>query len=137
KVGDGIFRKQWVSSPSSTASSDGLGPLFNARACQNCHLKDGRGHPPAAGEAASSLLIKLAVPPRNAEEEARMAEGRVASIAEPTYGGQLQTFAIQGFAAEGTVAIEAEDVPVSFADGSAVKLQRPHYRLGELAYGPL
>jgi CxxC motif-containing protein (DUF1111 family) len=30
KVGDGIFRKQWVSSPSSTKSSDGLGPLFNA-----------------------------------------------------------------------------------------------------------
>ena len=33
-VGNGIFRKIWVSSPSSTTSSDGLGPLFNARACQ-------------------------------------------------------------------------------------------------------
>ncbi|MCC6466703.1 MAG: hypothetical protein IT563_00165 [Alphaproteobacteria bacterium] len=32
RVGDGIFRKQWVSAPSSTHSSDGLGPLFNARA---------------------------------------------------------------------------------------------------------
>ena len=52
KVGDGIFRKQWVSAPSSTESSDGLGPLFNARSCQNCHLKDGRGRPPAPGETA-------------------------------------------------------------------------------------
>ena len=43
KVGDGIFRKQWVSAPSSTKSSDGLGPLYNARSCQSCHLKDGRG----------------------------------------------------------------------------------------------
>ena len=47
KVGDGIFRKLWVSAPSSTTSSDGLGPLFNARSCQSCHLKDGRGRPPA------------------------------------------------------------------------------------------
>jgi len=42
KVGNGIFRKNWVSSPASTDASDGLGPLFNSRGCQNCHLKDGR-----------------------------------------------------------------------------------------------
>ena len=46
KVGNGLFRKVWVSSPASTLASDGLGPLFNARSCQRCHLKDGRGHPP-------------------------------------------------------------------------------------------
>ena len=46
KIGNAIFRKNWVSAPSSTDASDGLGPLFNSRACQNCHLKDGRGHPP-------------------------------------------------------------------------------------------
>ena len=31
KVGNGLFRKLWVSSPSSTIGSDGLGPLYNAR----------------------------------------------------------------------------------------------------------
>jgi CxxC motif-containing protein (DUF1111 family) len=46
KIGNAIFRKNWVSAPASTDASDGLGPLFNSRACQNCHLKDGRGHPP-------------------------------------------------------------------------------------------
>ncbi|MEO0792354.1 MAG: di-heme oxidoredictase family protein, partial [Pseudomonadota bacterium] len=46
KIGNAIFRKLWVSSPASTKSSDGLGPLYNARSCQTCHLKDGRGHPP-------------------------------------------------------------------------------------------
>ncbi len=45
-VGNGLFRKIWVSSPSSTLASDGLGPLYNARSCQRCHIKDGRGHPP-------------------------------------------------------------------------------------------
>ncbi|MEL6172607.1 MAG: thiol oxidoreductase, partial [Pseudomonadota bacterium] len=34
KVGNGLFKKLWVSSPSSTLASDGLGPLFNARSCQ-------------------------------------------------------------------------------------------------------
>ncbi|MEM9844572.1 MAG: di-heme oxidoredictase family protein, partial [Pseudomonadota bacterium] len=44
KVGNGLFKKLWVSSPSSTLASDGLGPLYNARSCQRCHIKDGRGH---------------------------------------------------------------------------------------------
>ncbi|MDE0908616.1 MAG: thiol oxidoreductase, partial [SAR324 cluster bacterium] len=48
KFGNGFFQRLWVSSLSSTKSADGLGPLFNARSCQRCHLKDGRGHPPAA-----------------------------------------------------------------------------------------
>ena len=43
KVGNGFFRKLWVTAPASTRVSDGLGPLFNARSCQSCHLKDGRG----------------------------------------------------------------------------------------------
>ena len=30
KIGNGIFRKNWVSAPSSTDASDGLGPLFNS-----------------------------------------------------------------------------------------------------------
>jgi CxxC motif-containing protein (DUF1111 family) len=63
RVGDGVFRKLWVSAPASTTSSDGLGPLYNARGCQACHLRDGRGRPPEPGEVASSLLVRLSVPP--------------------------------------------------------------------------
>ena len=61
-----IFRKNWVSAPSSTDASDGLGPLFNSRACQNCHLKDGRGHPPLSADVpddSGSMLVRLSVPP--------------------------------------------------------------------------
>src|SRR3546814_9929822 len=50
KIGNGLFRRLWVTSPSSTTSADGLGPLFNARSCQRCHLKDGRGHPPTSAD---------------------------------------------------------------------------------------
>ena len=38
KLGNGMFRKVWVSSPTSTLASDGLGPLYNARSCKRCHI---------------------------------------------------------------------------------------------------
>ena len=44
-VGNSFFNKNWVFSPSSTTARDGLGPLFHARSCSSCHLKDGRGAP--------------------------------------------------------------------------------------------
>jgi CxxC motif-containing protein (DUF1111 family) len=100
KIGNGLFRKVWVSSPSSTQASDGLGPLFNARACQNCHLKDGRGRPPeTAGEAAVSMFLRLAVPPSTDAEREALATKAVLRLPEPTYGGQLQNFAVPGIPA--------------------------------------
>ena len=93
-VGNGIFRKIWVSSPSSTQSSDGLGPLFNSRSCQSCHVKDGRGHPPVAGERAESLLIRLSIPPRNKEDREAIETRIKSSVPDPVYGGQLQNFSV-------------------------------------------
>src|SRR5690606_28807454 len=62
-LGNALFRKDWVQSPASTLASDGLGPLFNARSCQACHVKDGRGHVPHTildmeREEAVSLLLR-------------------------------------------------------------------------------
>lgn len=122
KVGDGVFRKLWVSAPSSTTSSDGLGPLYNARSCQSCHLKDGRGTPPAAGEPPVSLLFALARPDGSPD---------------PIYGAQLQPFAIQGHAGEATIAIAYREQPVKLADGTIVKLRHPTYTPTKPAYGPL
>ena len=137
KVGNGIFKKLWVSSPSSTTASDGLGPLFNARSCQRCHLKDGRGHPPAAGEVAESMFLRLSVPPRTDAEKQLLAERRVAVIPEPTYGGQLQNFAIQGIEAEGEMTIAYTPLPVTLADGTVVTLRKPDYGVANLKYGPM
>lgn len=137
RVGDGIFRKFWVSSPSSTKSSDGLGPLFNARSCQSCHLKDGRGHPPQGGEDAVSLFLRLSVPPQNDADRAALASRRVAVIPEPTYGEQLQGFSVQGLLAEGRMAITYDAEAVTLADGEVVTLRRPSYRIRDLNYGPM
>src|SRR6218665_1325229 len=62
-VGNSFFRNPWVMAPTTTTARDGLGPLFNTNACQNCHIKDGRGHPPAANaSSAASMLVRLSIP---------------------------------------------------------------------------
>ncbi len=137
RVGNGIFKKIWVSSPASTQASDGLGPLFNARACQHCHLKDGRGQPPAAGELAVSMFLRLSVPPQSEEEKAALQAGEIGLVPEPTYGSQLQNFAVPGHAAEGQMAITYEEIPVQLRGGETIYLRKPTYSVEQLAYGPL
>nr|WP_245415301.1 di-heme oxidoredictase family protein [Hoeflea marina] len=135
-LGDGLFRKLWVSSPSSTQASDGLGPLFNARSCQSCHLKDGRGHPPVDGEA-NTMFFRLARPATSDAERAALASYVALTIPDPTYGEQLQDLAVPGLASEGRMTVEYTEVPVTLGDGSTVSLRRPSYGVDNLAYGPL
>jgi CxxC motif-containing protein (DUF1111 family) len=139
-IGNAIFRKLWVAAPSSTTASDGLGPLYNARGCQNCHLKDGRGHPPAAhwpDEDAISLFLRLSIPPETEEQKRQVAEHRMGSIPDPVYGGQLQNIAIQGHDGEGHMRIDYADVPIALAGGQTVTLRKPAYSIVELGYGPM
>ncbi|MCQ0988178.1 di-heme oxidoreductase family protein [Jiella marina] len=137
KLGNALFRKLWVSAPSSTEASDGLGPLYNARSCQACHLKDGRGHPPAPGETASSMFLRLSVPPKTEEERAKLASREFTRIPEPTYGGQLQNFAVSGLEPEGRMVIEYEEKPVTLGDGTVVNLRHPTYSVADLGYGAM
>ncbi len=137
-LGNGFFRKVWVAAPSSTQSSDGLGPLFNARGCQNCHLKDGRGHPPmGADDDGVSMFLRLSVAPYSDAEKTLMESGEQNVIPEPTYGTQLQNFAVTGLRAEGQMAVTYTDLPVTLGDGSVVTLRSPHYSVANLAFGPL
>ncbi|MFN3401723.1 MAG: di-heme oxidoredictase family protein [Ferrovibrio sp.] len=137
RVGDGIFRKLWVPSPSSTKSSDGLGPLLNARGCQSCHLRDGRGRPPAVSEAATSMVLRLSIPPQTDADRQALATYMRAVTPEPTYGGQLQNFSVNGLLAEGRMTIAYTEHPVTLADGEIVRLRKPRYGVTELNYGPM
>nr|WP_284378845.1 di-heme oxidoredictase family protein [Amylibacter marinus] len=136
RLGNALFRKLWVSSPSSTLASDGLGPLYNARSCQRCHLKDGRGHPPANNDdRAVSLVLALARP--DPHPDTSDITGYLATLPDPTYGAQFQDLAAPGHAAEGRFEITTTDYPITFADGTEITLQRPEYHLHDLAYGPM
>lgn len=126
KLGNAMFNKLWVSSPSSTLASDGLGPFYNARACQSCHIKDGRGQLPVSGEKTSSLLLKM-----------KLKTDVGTWGPDPTYGAQFHTSAVPGLRAEGLVEIRTEPLIRKFSDGSVYTLHRPVYELNELAYGPV
>ncbi|MBF96350.1 MAG: hypothetical protein CFH34_01587 [Alphaproteobacteria bacterium MarineAlpha9_Bin4] len=86
-IGNAFFRKLWIAAPSSTISSDGLGPLYNARACQSCHIKDGRGHLPIT-EKPLSLVMKVGK------------YKKLNLLPNVSYGKQFQFFAIPGMSSE-------------------------------------
>ncbi len=134
-LGEALFRKLWVSAPSSTQASDGLGPLYNARACDACHVNNGRGHPPEAGP--TSMLLRLARAASTAEEQAKIAGHEVLNFPDPVYGRQLQELAVPGAAGEGRMAIRYEERPVTLGDGSVVSLRKPSYAVENPTYGPL
>jgi len=135
-VGNSFFRNPWVQAPASTDARDGLGPLFNTNGCQNCHIKDGRGHPPEQGDRhAVSMLVRLSIPAMTPEQKKAFIKDGV--IPEPTYGGQLQDFALQDQTPEGSIDITYTDVPVTFADGTVVTLRKPSLSITNLGYGKM
>lgn len=140
KVGNGLFRKLWVSSPASTLASDGLGPLFNARSCQRCHLKDGRGHPPEGPDDNSiSMFLRVSIPapPDDGNSAVEDIEGYLKTLAEPTYGTQLQDLSLPGIPAEYKLQIDYEEIEVQLSGGEAASLRKPTYTAANLGYGPL
>ena len=112
-VGNGVFDRPWVAAPSSTTASDGLGPLHDARSCQGCHVKDGRGRPPGPGEGAGVSMVFALPGPGGAPD--------------PVLGRQLQDQAVPGRAGEGRVIVTYEEVPFRYPDGTTTTLRRPRY----------
>lgn len=140
RVGQGIFKKLWVSAPTATTASDGLGPVYNARACQRCHLNNGRGHPPTANwpdDNAVSMFLRLSIPPQNTTQQKLIDERKLGVIPEPTYGGQLQDFAVPGIASEGRMQIHYQEQVITLSDGESARLRQPTYSVSDLGYGPL
>lgn len=135
-VGNSFFRNPWVQAPASTDARDGLGPLFNTNGCQNCHIKDGRGHAPREGDTnAVSMLVRLSIPALTPEQKKRVIIEGV--IPEPIYGGQLQDFSLSGVKPEGQIHITYSEKKVQLSDGDVVTLRKPHLSIKELAYGAM
>ncbi|WP_442954540.1 di-heme oxidoreductase family protein [Pararhodobacter sp.] len=136
-LGEALFQRPWVSAPSSTIASDGLGPLFNARACALCHRQDGRGQVPDGSDEPSGLVLHLSVPaPEGTPGPEGIAEW-VATLPEPTYGAQLQDHALPGHRAEGRVVVTWEEIPVDLSGGETASLRRPLWSVADPASGPL
>lgn len=138
RIGNGMFRRVWVSPPASTLASDGLGPLYNARSCQRCHLKDGRGHPPEGpGDSAVSMFLRISIPAPEASEIAAYIDGIHPTAPDPTYGTQLQDFSLPGHKPEYRLDVSYEEIEVPLVGGEVAHLRAPTYRAADLGYGPL
>lgn len=128
-VGNAFFNSAWIVAPATAGARDGLGPLFNARSCDQCHNNDGRGAPPMKpGARPVALVLQFATPTPGSNNEPG---------ADPHYGSNFNPFAIGDIPAEGTVRIEHREIAGVFADGETYTLLAPIYIFEELAYGPL
>lgn len=128
-IGNSLFNVNWVTSPASVKTKDGLGPLFNANSCSSCHFKDGRGHPPLEEKPAggfTSILIRLSVPGKDSHG---------APLEEPNYGGQFNHRSILGVPSEGEASIIYKEIKENFPDGEAYSLIKPQIEFTKLAYG--
>jgi len=114
-IGNSFFNKNWVFSPSSTTARDGLGPLFHARSCSSCHVRDGRGAPTNDSTTSIGLLFRLNVPGK--------------SYGDPVLGVQLATKAAPGVEPEGTVNVRYEEKEVGFDNLKTASLRKPQYEL--------
>lgn len=134
-LGEALFEKLWVSAPSSTKASDGVGPLYNARSCARCHPNAGRGHPPEdANDTVTSMFLRLSIPDHNPTSQI---EGYLATLPEPTYGSQFQDISVGGMPPEGTFSIHYTEQEISLAGGETVSLRSPTYEVRNLGYGPM
>ncbi len=123
QLGDAVFSQSWVAAPASVTSRDGLGPLFHARACAGCHVRDGRGAPELApGRAAAALVVRLARPD---------------GTGDPSYGRALAPEAISGVPPEGVAHLRPVASTGAYTDGARYDLRRFEVELRELGYGPL
>jgi CxxC motif-containing protein (DUF1111 family) len=124
ELGDGAFEQTFVTAPAPI--NNGLGPAYNNVSCISCHHNDGIGVP-TAGEAQSSLLMRISLTGSDANGGPREVPG---------YGTQVQDKSIFGKPAEARVNIAYTYDNYSFADGEQYELRKPEFTLSEL-YTPI
>lgn len=128
-TGNAFFNQSWTEAPSSNTARDGLGPLFNARACSTCHFKDGRGRPPLDEQAGfTSMLLRISVPGSGPHG---------APLGEPSYGDQLQPFGVDGVPGEGVPRVTYATLAGEYADGEPYELLAPTYGIEAPSHGPM
>ena len=135
-VGDSFFKSDWVAAPQPDSFRDGLGPLYNTRACETCHILDGRGHAPNDGELnEAGMLVRISIPAETPEQKELLTRSGV--ILHPVYGDQIQDFALTGVKPEARVRVRYEYSMVEFKDGERVQLRKPVISFEDLNYGPM
>ncbi len=111
-----LFYTRWIAGPAPAPALTGIGPLYNALSCEQCHRNDGRGRPPGV---------------RHEGDESGDGFGAVARLIppDPIYGSQVQDRAIGGVKPEGAY--------VGLMVDAAQPSQPRHWLFAGFADGPL
>lgn len=99
-----LFITEWTPANEGRALFDGLGPIFNANACTQCHSSEGRKPIYGThGTLSDAILFRV---------------GNTQGYAHPYYGGQLQHQSIDpSISAEGKVTYEITSASSSYPAG--------------------
>ena len=120
-LGRELFVANWTpKGPGSREALDGLGPLFIVDSCATCHPASGQ--PPTLhpnGSIGPGILLRLA----------QQQDDQDTWLADPIYGGQLQSSSTAGMRFEGSVRWSSQIT----AEG----LQQLHYTITTPGHGPL
>lgn len=140
-LGNDFFQNPWVAGSASTSSRDGLGGLFNNNACQDCHIRDGRGHAPNVsntedGTDFSSILLRTARTDLSDDQLNLMAQSLIASVPDDSVGGQIQHQSTSHLISpEAELRVSYTPETVTFNDGHSVELRRPIWHITSLYNG--
>lgn len=118
EVGDAQFGATFVSPPA--VLNAGRGPIFNNVSCAACHISDGRGKVPGAGDSSISTLFRISMAGVNAVG---------GPMPVPGFGDQIQNRANYNTVKEADVLVHYEEKTFSFGDGSSYSLRFPSYQV--------
>lgn len=134
-LGHAVFNTDFVAAGTPGAGCRaGLGPLFSAPSCDECHNEGAHGRGPLGdGPAPNALVVQLEALPAAGSREPNGSD----PPGDPVYGRILNPAAVAGFTAEGMAVIHYHVIQRTYPDGTAWMLRQPTYELTHLNYGPL
>lgn len=128
--GQALFNAVWTPAGEGDPATDGLGPLFNASSCADCHPASGRRQVPPDGELTDvGLVVRLSVP--------QIDPITGAPVPEPTYGDQLQDSAVEGLEGEGRIFTNYVVQTGNYPDGTPFEILWPTVNVRGPTQGPL
>ncbi len=140
-AGHGAFHEaRAAASGPGGAPGDGRGRRADARACAACHVNNGRGRPPQAGERPDTMILRISQGAPEAGATPGATPGAAPGAAprpDPRYGRQFDYHPGPGARVEGRVTVTYRELRGRFPDGEDYALRLPSYGFSELAFGPL
>jgi len=140
-LGRSFFTIPWVEAPSATTARDGLGPLFSANTCVNCHPNNAIGSVyNKKNQVSRNYISRVSIPSNGSIEHQKMLKYN-GFVQEPIYGNQISINGVAGVPYEAKPIIKYENISVSYDDGEVIILQKPlqgvENQLKDLQYGKM